>query len=124
MVAVVTAFVRATRTLNDVSSLDLCLTLRKIGEKNLFGLTVLARETEIPLSGVKGTHVNASIRFPNGREDRGYKSAFSYKARGQRTSRRINPNVARKSADTFITRFYIFSAISAYLCVLCVKVTR
>ena len=45
LVRVVSAFVRAAGTFNNVSSFDLGLASRKIREKNLFRVAVLASET-------------------------------------------------------------------------------
>ena len=78
VVAVVRAFVKATRTFDDVGGFDLCLASREVRKKNLFRVAVLASETKIPLSGGKLTH-SLDPRLPNGREEQG-QSDSSYKA--------------------------------------------
>jgi hypothetical protein len=45
LISVVSAFMRAVGTFNNVSSFDFGLALRKIREKNLFRVAVLTRET-------------------------------------------------------------------------------
>jgi hypothetical protein len=51
LVSVVRAFVKTIRAFHNVSRPDTRLATRQIGEENLFRLTLLARETKIPLSG-------------------------------------------------------------------------
>jgi hypothetical protein len=56
VVAVVRAFVKTARTLNDISGFDLRLASREVRKEYLLGVAVLARETKVPLSGGKRTH--------------------------------------------------------------------
>jgi hypothetical protein len=51
VVPVIRAFMKATRTFNHVGRLDLGLASREVGKQDLFSVTVLAGETEIPLAG-------------------------------------------------------------------------
>jgi hypothetical protein len=51
VICVVSAFVEAVGALDDVSRPDARLAARQVGEEHLFRLTLLASETEIPLSG-------------------------------------------------------------------------
>ena len=51
VVTIVRTFMKATGTFNYVSGFDLRLASREGGKQNLFSVTVLARETEIPLAG-------------------------------------------------------------------------
>jgi hypothetical protein len=61
------------RTLNYVSGPDPCFTAREIGEEDLFSLTLLAGETEIPLSRRKSAHPESKpqLGILNGDEGRG-----------------------------------------------------
>ena len=80
---------RTARTLDDVSGFDFCLSSRKIREENFLFLALLASETEIPLAGGKGAHFSSSISTSdNGREERGFECACSYKARQELRSRK------------------------------------
>lgn len=56
VVAVIRAFMKATRTFNNVRGFDLRLASREVRKENLFCVAVLASETKIPLSGGKRTH--------------------------------------------------------------------
>ena len=79
---------KTVRTFNDIGCFDLCLTSGEVGKKNLFRAAVLTSETEIPLSGVKGTHSRSSIsQWARGT---GLKYSF-YKAREENRSREIGP---------------------------------
>ena len=69
VLAVVRAFVKATRTLDHISGFDLCLASREVRKKDLFRAAVLASETKIPLAGGKLTHIGPRLRY--GREERG-----------------------------------------------------
>jgi hypothetical protein len=71
VVAVIRAFMKATRAFNNISGLDLRLTSREVRKKNLFCLAVLASETEIPLSRGKRTHALRSSITSMGDEERG-----------------------------------------------------
>ena len=87
LVRVVSAFMRAAGAFNNVSSFDFGLALRKIREKNLFRVAVLARETQIPLSGGKLTNtLGSSIDY--GREETGPTMFLSYKASREVQSRK------------------------------------
>ena len=56
VVAIVRTFVQTKRTLDNVRRADSRFAAREVGEENLFGLTLLAGETEIPLSRSKSAH--------------------------------------------------------------------
>src|SRR6185369_10201004 len=80
---------RTARTLDDVSGFDFCLPSREVREENFLFLAVFASETEIPLAGGKGAHFSSSISTSdNGREERGFECACSYKARQELRSRK------------------------------------
>ena len=61
VLAVVRAFVKTDRTLDNVGGPDSRFAAREVGEENLFGLTLLAGETEIPLSRRKSAHPDLNL---------------------------------------------------------------
>jgi hypothetical protein len=90
VLSIVCPFLKAARTLDDISGFNFRLATREIGKQNLLFLAVLASKTEIPLSGDKGAHsLKSSISLTD--ERTGALSVFTYTGRGRRASRRIAP---------------------------------